>query len=1641
MADAVKGSDAKLGKGQPAGSEPKKSAMKIPRVDGSASGKKSKKKQKKKKVIDDAATHDGVGKIASLAASSKDLSTSSLKKPKASKKSSSKEGRSDSKASVSKKVLHPKAGAEKLDGSEAKDAIKGKKAKKKKKKKKEPVASQLPSSPVDLLPRSYSEATQQPLLLGRSAPSSGILSHLEAFLGYGERAGTSQYAAAGAAPQVTSQLHPLPFLDTQGSQVPPPPSQLIAGQPVNAGEQPAPVISDQQTHLITFQPNLGQPILGQPTPDDKIADQQMTVDQTMRGQPTLAQYMPAQTIQSHMAPSYSLSSQPMSGQFTLVQPTPAELMQGNLASSQTLPSQLMSTQPMPQEPRPTQSMASQYTPEQTTSFADQPVPTQALPGQPMSLQPFPAKEISGPGQKVTSKQMTIPHEVQSQMTLDQETIYAEPQRILQREMAQTIPLSASQASMLTPSRRASVIFTRSTGTSGGPFGPTSYLQDSQEDESFYQSVALADPRAQQGKRLSLALPRRLASERTSVAQMWQSESPPSPPSTFSMLGQREMSRAASGRPSRSWPQHAVELPPRRASRSLSTRRSSRTRYYALADHETLSGAIYKSLPPPQEAHGVAEPVETCYTRRISQRGISESRSPAAIGEDAHWQPEEEDYEHTSQSRRSSSWREKSPRRAQSASRLYQPWETRCAADTTQHIKYTAAVAEDLRIASLALRRLQYDTETERRRRDFLATELMKRAALASSEVRRAALAAMYPGPRSAVPYPVPEDSAFPPKTMSLAERKRRLWSDVSRKAAEKPARPAAGPAGEQKRDKTSHRAHRAQGALLSEPARERRDSESTHFSFNATSSGAAAMPAARKVTSKSALVRKPSRASLAAVSESSSSEGSGCDLCGGLWRGLVREAPSEESSLPQIDEVLELGGRVSGPVTWPLSCPGSRKRSSVATVTVLSAVRRGSRRGSRRRPSEKPKHEAPDKTGDIEQTMPSPLEGFPAISGDLVASIAGKGDVHADEWNDTMGENTWSQKKGDVTPPDLDAGVPEPGQNGTTEAEGPPVREDDVETGMSKFAESSVHMFPESGVAAFFLVACLVWLAVMVFAGSAHHGSVTDEARTGRSRPDDEHRAADALGCERQVAGVRLGAVPERGQPTRGFAGGRAVSQLLRLRLPAGGRRAAAAHSRHRVVGGHATRRRARRHATRLRAQRGARRRGTGARTAGRLRHRLGAGPERIRGRLREAVVANQLCVERPRRVGGRRTAASRAGRGGAGVSGARGQAHGHSRPGSRGAAAQARGRRLAPAATLGRGARRGRIRGALGGRTHGRRRCLESAVRSIQDSGRSPVGAWTCARHAAAVQPERRPSYAGAYRKLISELHAFVGVGVARSRPGVPLGARVWWCETGAPLRRLPSGAVGGTVRVDPAPQTHHGAHANASAADRRQATCVQPSRGPRSAAGVPAGGARRPGSADSGAHVDRPAGGPLPAQPAAAPPAAGPRRAPGGAQCARHSAGALLSGATRGLQALERPLARAGRRHGQRHGPQEQRDAQGPHGRRCRRPLGRLGPGHAACVDTRRGPAAATRAVRLHLAAQQLAAHSANGTGGSALVHRLGRATQGHSGRVRFPRARVSGGESPERGRLPPQRLGCHAAGAQERLSACQGPALGPL
>ncbi|KAH6928539.1 hypothetical protein HPB50_016876 [Hyalomma asiaticum] len=501
------------------------------------------------------------------------------------------------------------------------------------------------------------------------------------------------------------------------------------------------------------------------------------------------------------------------------------------------------------------------------------------------------------------------------------------------------------------------------------------------------------------------------------------------------------------------------------------------------------------------------------------------------GEDTHWLG---DYEPVSRGRRSSLWREESPephRRAASASRHYQPWETRCAADTTRHIKYTAAVAEDLRIASLALRRLRYDTETERRRRDFLATELMKRAALASSEVRRAsmALAAMYPEPRSAPPHAVADqDSVFDAETASPEERLHRRRPKASVKETEIPVRPAAGPGGEHKAQsvasapsKSVHE-HRMTSHLV-RPHRPEQDSGHSshpmHFSFEATSSGAAAMPAARKTTPKRSLARKSSRSSLAAVSESSTDEDSGCDMCGGLWRGLVREAPTvEESSSAQDEDVLEVGGQVTGPVKWPLSCPGSRKRSSVATVTALSAVRRG----SRRRPSEKPKQEVPDEhvaTVLLEERQMSPLECFPGISEVLVASIAGKGDAHVE----TIGDNTWNQMVLDAGAdghremhgghaelelgnPQLEDGYCIRGMEGMQI----PVEEGDynVEAEMWKFAESTVPMFPESGVAVLFLLACLVWMGVVMFAGGAHHNlsttrSVTDRDRTGRSRPED----------------------------------------------------------------------------------------------------------------------------------------------------------------------------------------------------------------------------------------------------------------------------------------------------------------------------------------------------------------------------------------------------------------------------------------------------------------------------------------------------------------------------------------------------------
>ncbi|KAH7946729.1 hypothetical protein HPB52_003786 [Rhipicephalus sanguineus] len=515
--------------------------------------------------------------------------------------------------------------------------------------------------------------------------------------------------------------------------------------------------------------------------------------------------------------------------------------------------------------------------------------------------------------------------------------------------------------------------------------------------------------------------------------------------------------------------------------------------------ELVQDAIDDMPPPSHEDYDVTEPAESrrdsSARRRSSCRRLSQSTSRVVTRE------LDEDFDPNRVWRFSVGREESSelPRRAASASRPYQLWETRCTADTTQHIKYTAAVAEDLRVASLALRRLRYDNETERRRRDFLATELMKRAALASSEVRRAsmALAAMYP------------EDVFPRETASSTEQRGRRLPKVSAKKAEMPARPAAGPGGEHKAQGVTSvpsnlwsdnrkMSHRGQGTLLSRPADERgSSSQFQEFLSEATSSGAAAMPSARKAMSKRSLARKSSRASLATDAESSSHDDSGCDMCGGLWRGLVREAPSEQSSTTQCeDAVLELGGHVTGPLTWPLSYPGGRKRSSVATVTALSAVRRGSRK------SEQPKQDVPDVQVTavlLEEVQTSPLECFQGLSHNIVASIAGKGDAHHRELEEggqaqPVIENAEQEDGGPYHPMHVDGGQPA-------------LEEANVEAEMWKFAESTVPMFPESGVAVLFLLACLVWMVVLLFAGSVHHNSVTDhEAKTGRSRPEDERR-------------------------------------------------------------------------------------------------------------------------------------------------------------------------------------------------------------------------------------------------------------------------------------------------------------------------------------------------------------------------------------------------------------------------------------------------------------------------------------------------------------------------------------------------------
>ncbi|KAK8760567.1 hypothetical protein V5799_028167, partial [Amblyomma americanum] len=483
--------------------------------------------------------------------------------------------------------------------------------------------------------------------------------------------------------------------------------------------------------------------------------------------------------------------------------------------------------------------------------------------------------------------------------------------------------------------------------------------------------------------------------------------------------------------------------------------------YIEPGYEELSEATYGSLPPAGEFYGsleqaaVRQDISSQYHRRSLSKDFSERKSRGLVGAD--FVPSvsgREDSEAASRTVRASHRRDsrtmEGPHLASvSASRPPLLWDSRSPADVTQHIKYTAAVAENLRVASQALRRLQFGTAEEQRRCDFLASELMKRAALASSEVRRAsmALAYMYPDPDAAGPL----SPQAPPENIAQETATRRKQSTRALSAGKTPEatvhrasvslaptypgnaaagpmspqelqnegvvspeavlpalskqspRPVAakkipgstGPAAEDKLQravsapskypdvtitKTRSLSVLRQLGIPSETAGEHAG-ESTQFSFAVSSSlaGAVALPTAREASARKSL--------------SSTPEGSGCDMCGGLWRGMVPDMPSEESSSPHIDE----------------------------------------------------KGEAMPEEGPKEGLSPTP----DAAAGDVAKSKI------KDEFEEVAAEDY------------------------------------DVEAALWEFAQTSVHLFPESGIAVFFVVACVLWLAVVVFSGSAHHMTST----------------------------------------------------------------------------------------------------------------------------------------------------------------------------------------------------------------------------------------------------------------------------------------------------------------------------------------------------------------------------------------------------------------------------------------------------------------------------------------------------------------------------------------------------------------------
>lgn len=102
---------------------------------------------------------------------------------------------------------------------------------------------------------------------------------------------------------------------------------------------------------------------------------------------------------------------------------------------------------------------------------------------------------------------------------------------------------------------------------------------------------------------------------------------------------------------------------------------------------------------------------------------------------------------------------------------------------------------------------------------------------------------------------------------------------------------------------------------------------------------------------------------------------------------------------------MALGGRVTGgcQLSWPLSCPPSVKRSSVATVTALAMRKtRSSTRSGRIPPTEGLQEGAtggvgPEEPGRVdtitlEDKVPLVLEGINVVSEDMLYPLAAEGD-------------------------------------------------------------------------------------------------------------------------------------------------------------------------------------------------------------------------------------------------------------------------------------------------------------------------------------------------------------------------------------------------------------------------------------------------------------------------------------------------------------------------------------------------------------------------------------------------------------------------------------------------------------------------